>query len=206
MAQDSTEQLQGWLERMKQGDLAARDELLRLADRRLRNLAAKMTQDFPRLRAWEETDDVLQNASVRLLCALEVSPIGSVQDFFRLAATQIRRELLDLSRHYYGPHGPARHIDKPAGGLAESGENATQDEVAAPSSCDPQRLTSWTLFHERIEALPAEQRPLFDLIWYHGLTQGEAALVLDLSAAKVRRLWLAARLRLRDCMRDQTPN
>ena len=59
-----------------------------------------LRQDFPRLKNWEETDDVLQNAALRLDRALGVVPVASAAEFFRLAATVIRRELLDLARHY----------------------------------------------------------------------------------------------------------
>ena len=54
----------------------------------------------------EQTDDVLQNAVVRLLRALEEVRPPSVRAFFGLAATQMRRELLDLARRYQGRGGP----------------------------------------------------------------------------------------------------
>ena len=47
-----------------------------------------------------------------------------------------------------------------------------------------------------MEGLPEEEREAFDLRWYQGLTQAEAALVLNVSEATVKRRWLAARARL----------
>ena len=71
MLNDSPSQLQAWIARMNAGDNAAKNELLRYAYERLRGLARKMLrQDFPRLKNWEETDDVLQNAALRLDRAL----------------------------------------------------------------------------------------------------------------------------------------
>ena len=32
-----------------------------------------------------------------------------LRDFYRLAAVQVRRELIDLARHYYGPQGHGAH-------------------------------------------------------------------------------------------------
>ena len=67
MRNDSRTQLQDWIARMNAGDQAAKNELLRYAYERLRGLARKMMrQDFPRLKNWEETDDVLQNEALRL--------------------------------------------------------------------------------------------------------------------------------------------
>src|SRR5262249_19646942 len=51
------------LDRLRGGDAAARDELLAHAAERLRRLARKLLRDdFARLRRWEETDDIFQNA------------------------------------------------------------------------------------------------------------------------------------------------
>jgi uncharacterized protein (TIGR02996 family) len=52
------------------------------------------------------------------------------------------------------------------------------------------------MFHEKFEALPDKERELFRLIWYEGLTQKEAANVLDVSRATVRRRWRKARFLL----------
>jgi DNA-directed RNA polymerase specialized sigma24 family protein len=41
---------------------------------------------------------------------------------------------------------------------------------------------------------------VFELRWYHGLTWSEAAAVLNVSEATVKRRWLDARLRLRDLL------
>jgi RNA polymerase sigma-70 factor (ECF subfamily) len=54
-----------WLDRMRAGDLSARDELLHNLCGRLERLARTMLHRFPRVRRWAETDDVLQNALLR---------------------------------------------------------------------------------------------------------------------------------------------
>src|SRR5688572_5186475 len=108
MAEASTTYLQGLIARASTGDLSARDDLLKHTYNRLLRLTHRMLQDFPRVRQWEETDDVLQNAQVRLLRALEAVNPASLRDFFALASAQIRRELLDLARHYFGPEGAGK--------------------------------------------------------------------------------------------------
>jgi hypothetical protein len=125
-----TVQIQGWLDRLRAGDESARAELLNCACERLTRLTRKMLKGYPRVKRWEQTDDVLQNATVRLYRALsEVKPLRAV-DFFRLAALNIRRELLDLAKHYYGPQGlGARHASVAADPQAER----RPDEAGAPA-------------------------------------------------------------------------
>src|SRR5437660_12900850 len=102
--------VQGWVDRLNRGEPDAREQLLSHASDRLTRLTRKMLRDYPGVRRWEQTDDVLQNALLRLCRALRDVTPPTARDYFRLAALQIRRELLDLARHYYGPHGHgARH-------------------------------------------------------------------------------------------------
>jgi RNA polymerase sigma factor (sigma-70 family) len=180
---------------MRAGDNAAKNELLRSAYERLRGLARKMLrQDFPRLTNWEQTDDVLQNAALRLDRALGVVPVASAAEFFRLAASAIRRELLDLARHYQ----PGR--EAAAGGASSwAASSGSSPSAADPSDStyEPSRLEAWTEFHKQAEALPEEEREVFDLLWYEGLEQSEAASFLGVPRATVQRRWLKARLRLK---------
>ena len=54
----------------------------------------------------------------------------------------------------------------------------------------------WTEFHEQIEALPEEEREVFNLVWYQQLTHEQAAEVLGVTTRTVRRRWQDARYRL----------
>ncbi|MCD0463070.1 LamG-like jellyroll fold domain-containing protein [Roseiconus lacunae] len=97
-----TTELQNWLNLANaEGELRA--EIIEHTLDRLRVLASKMLGRFPRVRRWAETDDVLQDSIIRLHRALaEVRP-ESPRQFYGLAATQIRRELIDLARKHDGP-------------------------------------------------------------------------------------------------------
>jgi DNA-directed RNA polymerase specialized sigma24 family protein len=56
------------------GDDSARARILELCSERLRLLAHRMLNRFPAVRRWEDTDDVFQNAALRLYrCLGEVS-------------------------------------------------------------------------------------------------------------------------------------
>ena len=97
--------IEGWIHRLKAGDEQAREELLNCSCERLTTLTRKMLKDFGRVKRWEQTDDVVQNSLLRLYRTLaEVQPANAVE-FYRLAALNIRRELLDLAKHYFGPLG-----------------------------------------------------------------------------------------------------
>lgn len=181
----NTVQLQALLD---QGDEAAYGELLSVASSRLQKLARKMLRGFPRLRRWEQTDDVFQTAALRLHRSLsEVKP-ESVRQFFGLAATQIRRTLIDLARQHYGPEGQAaKH---------ESGTN--NDHTGHIDS--PESLESWADFHEQVDQLPHDEREVFQLLWYSGTTQREAAELLSISERTVLRRYCRARLQLKDAL------
>src|SRR5262245_65524630 len=87
------------------GDKAAVDDLLRYSCDRLTLLTRRMLGDFQRVKRWADTGDVLQNALVRLVGALEEVKPATPRDFLALATLQIRRELIDLARRFYGTEG-----------------------------------------------------------------------------------------------------
>src|SRR5262245_55088375 len=113
MNDPQTAHLQPLLDRWNGGDQEARDELINLACKRLVRLTRKMLKGYSRLKQFEETDDVLQSALLRLFRALEATRPRTVRDFFGLAALNIRRELIDLARHYFGPQGPGANEATP---------------------------------------------------------------------------------------------
>jgi RNA polymerase sigma-70 factor (ECF subfamily) len=198
-------QIQGWINRLQAGDESARRELLNSACERLTRLTRKMLQSYPRLKRWEQTDDVLQNALLRLYRSLaEVKPTTTAA-FFRLAAVNVRRELLDLAKHYFGPCGlGAQHQTVQA--LTPSQEDNPQANEPSARSPDPGSLASWTEFHARIEQLPDEEREVFDLLWYQELSQVEAAALLNISERTIKRRWAAARLALHQLVGGTLPD
>lgn len=58
------------LDRLAAGDRAALDQCLRAASSRLTALARRMLRDFPTVRRWADSDDVVQNTLIRLNRAL----------------------------------------------------------------------------------------------------------------------------------------
>jgi RNA polymerase sigma-70 factor (ECF subfamily) len=167
------------------GDEAAVNALLRYNCDRLTSLTRRMLGDFRRVRRWAETGDVLQNALLRLVSALrEVKPQTS-REFLALATLQIRRELLDLARKYYGPHGVGANQDS----VAAASPNAPSSLEKSDLRHEPCSLAQWTELHQHIDALPDEEREVVGLLFYQGLSQAEAAEIMNVSVRTVQRRW-----------------
>ena len=96
----------------------------------------------------------------------------------------MRRELHDLHRQHFGPHGVAanHHTDGGSGLL-----NAV-DDAEMP--------VGWDRFHDLVEALPDDERAVVDCLFVNKLTQEETAQVLAVSLRTVKRRWQSARIRL----------
>src|SRR5262245_58854203 len=113
-----------------------------------------MLRDFARLKRWDDNGDVLQNALVRLWNALVYVAPSSARHFYALAALQIRRELIDLARQYYGPEGMgAKHASNvqadPSASMPQAGR--------VDSTMEPSRLAIWSEFHQRVDSLPEQE-------------------------------------------------
>ena len=105
MAESTSVVVAGCLRRLRAGDEATRAEWTAGVCRRLEMMASRALRKFPGVSRWEETGDVVQNAMVRRHRTLLKDGPESPQVFFGLAAKLIRRELIDLLRHYHGVQG-----------------------------------------------------------------------------------------------------
>ena len=81
MAEGNTTQIRQCLDLLQVGDEKARDALIQHSCERLMRLTRKMLKGYPRLRRWEQTDDVLQNALLRLHRSLADVKPESVPQF-----------------------------------------------------------------------------------------------------------------------------
>ena len=184
---DHATQIQGCIDRLRSGDQSARDELLVHASDRLTRLTRKMLRDFPGVHRWEQTDDVLQNAALRLCRAWARSsrrrpPTSSGWRRRRSAASCSTWPGATPAPTAWVPHH-ASVAGADQASAAAAGLNPTD------TTHDPDRLAAWTDFHREVEALPAEEREAFDLLFYQGLSQAEAAAVLDVSERTIKRRW-----------------
>ena len=185
------------------GRRVLRDKLLDITRERLYCLAQQMLRRYPGIRRWEQTDDVLQNSALRLRRALEKVKPDSVRSFINLAAVQMRRELIDLTRHYDGPQGLGRNHASRAG---RDGSTSTLGvaELGVDTS-EPGSLSDWTEFHNQVASLPDVEREVFDLLWYQEMTQADAAAILGVTERVVKWRWRSARLKLHEALDGRMP-
>jgi RNA polymerase sigma-70 factor (ECF subfamily) len=195
---EQTAELQKLIDRVNEGDEAARMVLIDRAYERLRQLSALiLRKNFPRLKeapTLVQTTDVAHESAYRLYHALaEIRPT-TVRDFFRLAAQRIRWLLLDLARE--ADRDRAEHVGR------QSVESYGYDYEHNARADPPAVLNQ---LYQQIEELPAHEREVVDLIYFHGLSQAETATQLGVTERTVRRYWTVARLRLFESLKEYLP-
>ena len=198
----TTKQLQDCLDQLRSGDESARDRLIEHACKRLRRLTRQLKQDFPIVCGSEQTDDVFQQAGMRLYGSLRDIQPENVRAFLGLAATQIRRELLDLARKIRSAQGLAKSYSLDAFG---ADADRTLRYEPAHDTAGPVTLLLWTEFHRHAGQLPDDEREVFNLLYYQGLSQAEAAELLSVSERTIKRRWRSAKLILHEVMNGEIP-
>lgn len=193
---------QACLDRLAAGDPTARNDLYLLTRDHLLSKVRAILNRFPHLRRWEGSDDVLHNAVLRLDAALSKVDVRSTQHYLALAARTIRHELIDLLRHHFGAQGLGGNHATP---LPGTDHQARLEHLAGHEPNDPAVLAEWAELHEKIGSLDPEQREVFDLHWYHGLTLQEVATTLGDSLRTVNRRWVAAKLQLAQLVGRELP-
>jgi RNA polymerase sigma-70 factor (ECF subfamily) len=184
------------LERLAAGDLTARNQIIEMCSDRLRILTSRMLAGFPNVRRWDDTDDVFQNAMMRLYRSLGQLPIDSPRAVMGLAAKEVGRALLDLARTHAGPQSfAANHATNHPAGHAP--DDSSVPPFLATVSAPDERLDRWTAFQEAIQALPDDAREVFCLVWYLDADQASIATLIGCSERTVRSRWQTARLSVR---------
>ncbi len=199
---DTTARLNACLDKLAAGDLAARDQIIELCSERLRALTHRMIRRYPGVRRHDDTDDVFQNAMMRLHHALGQMAMAceSPRSLMGLAATQIHRELIDLARRYSSPSSFAANHGSNA--IKGSGSERYFVEEAAG---EDEPLDRWELFHQVVQKLPPEQKEVFHLVWYLGADQRTIAGVMDCSERTIKNYWRQAREAVKAALDGQSP-
>jgi RNA polymerase sigma-70 factor (ECF subfamily) len=161
------------------GDSPAEPVVRALLDRAVRRLhllcATMLHRSYPRLAQPPvnlQVDELLGAVAERLLKALRAVRPRTVRQFFALANQHMRWELNDLARRLDG--------QPPAVELREG-------LVPAPASSGSGLTPAGRRMLDAIGDLPEGEREAFDLVRVQGMTQTEAAQVLGVSAATVKR-------------------
>jgi RNA polymerase sigma factor (sigma-70 family) len=174
--------VQSCLQRLRAGEAAAREQLLNCACNRLRTLAHQLLECSSGPSGNEESaDELVQTSLARLRTNLGESMPESPLAFYRVSASHIRRELLDLGRALTNP------------------PSETPPGEATASRVGPRSAERFEI-HAQVEKLPEEERAVVDLLVYQELPLGEAAAVLGIEIQTLKRHWLRARLRLHEAL------
>ena len=146
MSLSTTVHLERCLNRLADRDDSARKELLEFAHRRLKILADRMFLRFPLLYSREQSDDLFQEAMLKLWQSLEqVSPL-TVAGFMGLAAVQMRRALADLARRHFGRDNELNSVGLYKRPIIHDGDFVIRQQADDPKNAPPE-LASWSEFH-----------------------------------------------------------
>jgi RNA polymerase sigma-70 factor (ECF subfamily) len=150
--------------------------LLDRAVRRLQKLCATfLFRSYPRLARPPvnlQPEEMLGAVVERLLKALREARPANTRQFFALACQHIRWELNET----------ARRLDE-----HPVAEELRAEAVPAPASSDSGLNADGRRILAAIDHLPESERDAFDLVRIQGLSQAEAAQVLEVSVATVNR-------------------
>jgi RNA polymerase sigma-70 factor (ECF subfamily) len=161
------------------GDTSAEPIVRALIDRSVRRLhllcSTLLYRAYPRLLrppANLQVEELLSAVAERLLKAMREARPENVRQFFALANQHIRWELNDL----------ARRLDK-----QPAATELNEGLVPAPESSGSGLTPNGFRMLEAIAKLPDEEREAFELVRVQGLSQVEAARILDVAVVTVKR-------------------
>lgn len=112
---------------------------------------------------------------MRLYRALKAVRPTSVEQFLRLAATQIRRELLDLKRHEFGVNEDRVQVIFGPGGSTSEARQILDGPPKDAEEDKERRRQRQEEIDEQVEHLPEEERVVFEQIVYQGLAHKDVA-------------------------------
>ncbi|MFM7206732.1 MAG: RNA polymerase sigma factor [Planctomycetaceae bacterium] len=199
---DGDELVRRALERLRNGDPAAKNDLLSLALRQIERMSRKHLHtgtSYEGVRRWEQTDDVVQGVLERVSRALDRHDITSPKDFFRLAANHVHWELKTLRNHYLVEKSIASHhaTDTPQAARNEPGVGRSH---VADAAAPPETFAELSELLDSVENLTPGDREMIELVLFLGLTQEQAADHLEVSLSTFKRRYTEARLRLEQGM------
>ena len=182
-------QVTQWLQRLRDGDEAALEQLMPLLYDELRLLARRQLRN-ERSGHTLSTTALVNEAYLRLVNQRQLHAEDRAQ-FFAIAATTMRRILVDYAR-------TRKRLKRGGGQRPIPLEDAEQfltdreaDEVLALNAA-----------LDRLAALEPRAAQVVQCRFYSGLTLEETAQVLAVSAKTVQRDWIAARAWLRKEMAE----
>lgn len=175
---DESELVTRLLDRWRDGDGQAAEELLPIVYQELRQVAARYLRSERRGHTLQTTA-LVHEAYLRLTGG-ELD-IRDRAHFFRIAAQTMRRVLVDYARK--------QHAGKRIGAHQKVGFEGISLSAAGPDF----KILAINEALELLSEIHPRQAKLVELLYFGGLTQEEAALALDISLSTLARDWRVAR-------------
>ena len=211
MSDESTAVLQGQLERAVTGDAEARQRLLELTRDRLMHHARRFLHGrYARLEPFAQSDDVVQQLYLKILrhqdrfwVNARGEPVRNLAEYFSHTSAWMRDVLCYQLREAYGRDDNRTAVLPLDGGPFDTGmrHDPSSDYIRQGRSCN---VAGPGVSTRRRRELPDDLRAVFDLLWYQGLTQAEAAALLGVSVPTVKLRWMKSRLRVQQAL-DGSP-
>ena len=182
------------LMQIREGDTSATERLFAYCLDRFKLLSKRIFNTRKDLHFFEESDDLLQDALIRLHSAVTNLKPETTRALMSLALQHIRWALGDLAREL---RRKARELPL--------GDSDVFPAKEIHSDGEPHSLFEWQNFHEQVEQLPLEEKQVFDAVFYGGASQEEVAEILGISTRTVKRRWRSARMLLHEKLQGDWP-
>lgn len=167
------------LERWRRGDQESANELMRLVYGELHRIAAReMRREHGEHTL--QTTAVVHEAYLRI-CRSEPIDWKDRAHFYAVAALQLRRVLVDHARRVQS--------EKRGGGVVK----APLWDSDGPAICVDERVLAVDQALDRLEALDPRAAKVVELRYFGGLSDEEAAEVLQISVTTLKRDWQFAK-------------
>jgi RNA polymerase sigma factor (sigma-70 family) len=193
MSPSTTNLIRDWLIRQQEDQSPDINELLQICEDRVRELVRRRLRDFPQVHREEQTTDIVNETLMQLVRQLGKTTFATPLHLIRSTARIIRHVLIDKSRAIRAKRRPRLEaFDSP-------------EMESQPSTDHPIDLEIMSEFHLHIDSLPEEERILFDLLYYRGLTTSTAATLLNMPPTTLKNRWVKARVQLPEKFRCDFP-
>lgn len=183
--------------RLNAGDESAKEDLLAHVRHRLMVITRRRIHGpggFTQVARWNQTDDVVQEACLRLADTLEQTDLASGDHFLRLAALHIKRALLNMHEHVNTKSHYGATLETDRHRLDDRGPDGRL--ATAPARTDAG--LRWDKFLGHFKTLTDEQRQMLDDVFFNGCTQQETADRMKIGITAFKARWLKLKLQLID--------
>jgi RNA polymerase sigma factor (sigma-70 family) len=189
MSESTIDRLDGLLARLQRGEPDVARQLVEASYDRLRAKAHHLLRYDPLGVAVAPTE-VVNEAYVRLVKAIEDAKPPTVDDFLRLAALKFRQQAIDLARAESGRRKKRYRVDVDSGLFERLGQKCDSPSI------DATRNQFLEAVCQRVRTFTAGERHLFYLLSVRGISQKTAAELLDVHVSTVKDRFRALKLKL----------